>query len=151
MKEFQYGELPFDEWDGFWKSQPSDPDGTGAEYEFYARDLDAKLRRRYSNYPKDFYVRGDFFGDRSQDIEIVNPDVLTLEFLEALQSLLSGDRMWRIRIPTYLDPKAVIVIYPSTICVPKLWHTSGDTTESLQVIRTAMQRAINMDNDWRDQ
>ena len=145
-KDYQFGELSFDDWDGYWKANATDPDAKGGEYELYFRELDLALRARCPNYPDDFYVRGDFFGDRSQDVEIVNPHVLTMALLEHLQNYLAshGERMWRMRIPTYLAKNEVIVVYPSAICFPNIYRTGGDAEKSLKLIRGAMQKMIDM-------
>ena len=143
MKELRFGTLPFDQWSGYWKAHADDQDVGGREYELCFRDLDRKLRRKYSNYPRDFYVRGDFFGDRSQDIEIVDPAVLTVSLLRDLQQFLLQDekRLWRMRIPTYLDDQTVVVIYPSVIFVPQADQSNRDDDQALAVIRNKMYQA----------
>jgi len=138
MREYKFGELTFDEWQGFWKSSPTDPEVTGREYEEFARELDHALRLKYPNYPNDFYVRGDCHGDRSQDIEIVNPAVLDSDLLQDLKEYLltHGSKMWRIRIPTYLGPKQVVVIYPSEIFLPG--SSCGNFEQDLEALRTQL-------------
>ena len=138
MNNHRFGVLSFDEWPGFWKANPTDLDVTGQEYEEFYRNLDRSLREQYANYPTEFYVRGDCYGDRSLDIEIVNPDVLTASLLRDLQNRLKaeGANLWRIRIPTYLEPNQVIVVYPSGICVPG--NSSGDLKQDIELITSQL-------------
>ena len=140
MKNYRFGILAFDEWPGFWKAHSTDPEVTGQEYEEFYRNLDSSLRQQYANYPSEFYVRGDCYGDRSQDIEIINPNVLTVSLLNDLQSRLKaqGADMWRIRIPTYLEPNQVIVIYPSAICFSG--SSSGNIEQDVEQIKSQLTK-----------
>src|SRR6266403_1599848 len=92
--DFRTGTLRFSEWDGIWKSSPDDHN--------VGRD----------EYVKDFYIRGDYAGDRTQVLEINNPEILNLKFVREIQSWLldTGHNTWRVVVPTYLTKKEVIMI-----------------------------------------
>jgi len=70
--------------------------------------------------------------------KIVNPGVLTASLLIELQNRLKaeGANLWRIRIPTYLEPNQVIVVYPSAICIPG--NSSGDLKQDIELIRSQL-------------
>lgn len=120
MDNYRYGRPTFDEWDGLWKDELNELNVERAEYERVVSELDGYCRQTVVGsavYSKDFYLRGDFTGDRTQVVEVNNPQVFTVAFLEQLQRWLieSGHRNWRIIVPTYLTKREVIVIYPDAI------------------------------------
>lgn len=93
--------------EGLWKANALEPDVEGDEYETVAEELDHYCRDAFSlnpKFPEDFYVRGDFTGDRTQVVEISNPSIVSMELLNELQKWLwKYHENWRILIPTYLD------------------------------------------------
>jgi len=63
----------------------------------------------------DCYVRGDNFGDRTQQLCIVNSKILTPELLKYLQEFLqSGWTDWRVMIAIG-KPEEHVMIYPDVI------------------------------------
>jgi hypothetical protein len=97
-----------------WKASPSDPEIDGEEWVTFLGHVEEHFRINYENFPDKFYFWGDFSGDRTLDLEIVKPTVLTGRLLSDLQKYLqmNGQKMWRIRIPIYFkpdDPHRVVV------------------------------------------
>lgn len=110
----------FCEWDRLWKASATSSDVTRDEYEAVFQEFDAYCRKmfaRFPRYPVDFYIRGDFAGDRTQVLEVNNPQILTTDFLKEIQHrLLQAEHTdWRIVIPTHLTKREVIVLYPRTV------------------------------------
>jgi hypothetical protein len=145
----QFGTPRFSEWDGLWKQSISEADVTGAEYEEVSSELDGCLRRMFRSgptYVRDFYVRGDFTGDRTQIIEINDPRILTQAFLTRLQGWLvsSGHSNWRILIPTYLTKNEMIVVYASSIRISA--EREKSLAEALQSIADRMTSYVRKPN-----
>jgi len=87
----------------------------------------------------DFFIIGSILEDKTHCIEFVNPAKLTINFIHQIQQWIAQVYPhWRIFIPTYLDPKAVIIIYRSAIRLPKVYE--GNTEDGLQRIRDKMNR-----------
>jgi len=116
---FKFGCLSFEEWSGLWKYSEDESDVDGNEYYNFCKDLDVWLRREFSSYPEEFYLWGDFYGDRSVDVEIVNGEMLNEEFIEKLQQYLYANNNWRFKIPTYINSTSVIVVYKDRVFLPK--------------------------------
>lgn len=126
---FQAGTLRFNEWDGLWKNSPGDSDVDRGEYEEVFSKLDLLWREAFQKSPhyiKDFYIRGDYTGDRTQIVEINNPKILNLKFLLAIQRWLFRPELdgWRIIIPTYLTKNETIVVYRSKVCISSKYEKS---------------------------
>ena len=126
--EYAIGEPEFECWTTLWKARLSDPDIDGVEWVTFLGQIEEDFRRTYENFPDEFYFWGDFSGDRTLDLKIVKPAVLTGSLLSDIQSYLqlNGQRMWRIRIPIYFqpnDPRRVIVVYADAIDIPRLVGT----------------------------
>lgn len=122
-EEFRCGTPSIDEWRKCWKSTPLDTPVTDEEYGKVWDEFETKLdevgKEGYGD-GDDFYFRGDNFGDRTQYLEVVNPDILQMEKLLALQSWLRIPKyaQWRILILTYTEkPSSGIIIYPNAIVV----------------------------------
>jgi len=127
--EYRTGNPTFDEWDGLWKSYEGEPDVSRDEYERVFYELDRHCRRTFSDFPKylaDFYIRGDYTGDRTQLIEINTPRILNLKFLNCFQRWLNetGKSSWRIAVPTYLTKKETVLIYPGQIRISDNYEQS---------------------------
>jgi hypothetical protein len=142
-RDFRTGTLRFSEWDGLWKSSPDDDDVGRDEYEQVYGELDRFCRKTYRHSPqyvKDFYIRGDFAGDRTQVLEINNPDILDLKFVREIQKWLLdyGHNTWRVVIPTYLTKKEVIMIYPSSIRISAKYETS--LAKEIRTIASKMRK-----------
>jgi hypothetical protein len=119
------GETDFESWDRLWKASPGDPEVDSEEWLNFSERIQEYLRGGYENFPDEFYLWNDFSGDRTLDLKIANPTVLTAHLLSDLQEYLqvNGQKMWRIRIPIYFkldDPHRVIVVYPNAIDIPPL-------------------------------
>ena len=140
---FRTGKLAFFEWSGLWKNA-QDEDVVGRdEYEEVFSELDSFCRKSYKNSPRfirDFYIRGDYTGDRSQVLEVNDPAILNISFLIGIQKWLSlsGHTNWRVIIPTYLTEKEVIVIYPDAIRISPEYETSP--TSGLEIIASRMRK-----------
>ena len=114
------GETDVECWNKRWKSCANDPELDGEEWVTFLAGIQEYLRQKYDNYPDEFYFWGDFSGDRTLDLKIAEPTVLTARLLTDLQKYLTqnGQRMWRVRVPIYFtsdDPHRVIVIYPDSL------------------------------------
>ena len=126
MKEgYATGETDFESWDRLWKASPSDPEVDGEEWVNFSERIHEYFRRGYENFPDAFYFWNEFSGDRTLDLKIAKPTVLSARLLSDLQKFLqvNGQKMWRIRIPIYFkpdDPHRVIVVYPYSIDIPPL-------------------------------
>jgi hypothetical protein len=119
------GETDFESWDRLWKAYPGDPEVDGEEWLNFSERIQEYLRVGYENFPDEFYFWNDFSGDRTLDLKIAKPTVLTARLLSDLQEYLqvNGQKMWRIRIPIYFklnDLHRVIVIYSDAMDIPPL-------------------------------
>jgi len=124
-KGYAIGETDFECWSRLWKACPNDPEVDGEEWVAFVERIEEYFRSNYENSPDEFYFWGDFSGDRTLDMKIAKPAVLTARLLADLQKFLqiNGQQMWRIRIPIYFkpdDPHRVIVVYPHAIDIPPL-------------------------------
>ena len=122
---YTIGETDFECWDSLWKACPGDPEVDGEEWVTFVDRIQEHFRSNYENFPDEFYFWGDFSGDRTLDLKITKPTVLTSRLLSDLQKYLqmNGQKMWRIRIPIYFkpnDPRRVVVVYPHAIDIPPL-------------------------------
>ena len=122
---YAIGETEFECWSSLWKARPSDPALDGEEWVIFLERIQEHFRNNYENFPDEFYFWGDFTGDRTLDMKIAAPTVLTVRLLSDLQKYLqvNGQKMWRIRIPIYFkpdDPHRVIVVYHHTINIPMI-------------------------------
>ena len=122
---YVFGETDFECWDKLWKASNSDPEVDGEEWVNFSELMQEYFRGSYEKFPDEFYFWNDFSGDRTLDLKIAKPTVLTTRLLSDLQEYLqvNGQKMWRIRIPIYFklnDPHRVIVVYPDAIDIPLL-------------------------------
>ncbi|HKQ47768.1 MAG TPA: hypothetical protein VJZ71_06850 [Phycisphaerae bacterium] len=145
-KDYVYGTPSTEDSNGLWKSAPSDPDVTNEEYDRAYEVMEDWLSRLGKvGYRKGchFYFRGDNFGDRTQYLEIVDPSVLHIKVLLALQSLLREPRFaqWRIVIPTYLDKPSGIMVYPSAIVVGQPRHELS-STELSDIVKRMKEKDV---------
>ena len=127
---YAIGETDFECWNTLWKARPSDSEVDPEEWVIFLDRIQEHFRRNYENFPDEFYFWGDFSGDRTLDLKVAKPAVLTARLLSDLQKYLqmNGQRMWRIRIPIYFeanDPLRVIVVYPHAIDIPPLREPGG--------------------------
>lgn len=141
--KFRVGNLRFDEWDGLWRSSLEEDMVGPDEYEGVFSELFDYCLQKYRTSPlfkDDFYIRGDYTGDRTQVLEINHAENLTLDFVLEIQKWLlhSDHKNWRIIIPTYLTKKEVIVIYPSSIRISERYESS--LAESIKKIASRMKR-----------
>ena len=122
---YAIGETDFERWGRLWKARASDPELDGEECVIFLERIQEHFRSNYDNFSDEFYFWGDFSGDRTLDLKIAKPCVLTACLLSDLQEYLqmNGQKMWRIRIPIYFqpnDPRRVVVVYPHTINIPPI-------------------------------
>src|SRR5215468_9360689 len=126
---YAIGETDFECWDRLWKASASDPELDGEEWVILLKRVQEYFRSKYEDFPDEFYFWGDFSGDRTLDLKIAKPAVLTGRLLSDLQEYLqmNGQKMWRIRIPIYFqpnDPRRVVVVYPHAIDIPLILPSS---------------------------
>jgi len=119
-KRYSIGQTDFECWASLWKACPSDPEVDAEEWVTFVARIQEQFRNHYENFPDEFYFWGDFSGDRTLDLKIAKPTVLTARLLSDLQKYLQrhGQKMWRIRIPIYFkpnEPHRVIVVYSHAI------------------------------------
>ena len=123
IKEYSIGQTDVEWWGRLWMARASDPEVDGEEWVTFLEHIEEHFRINYENFPDEFYFWGDFSGDRTLDLKIAEPRVLTARLLADLQKYLqrNGQRMWRIRIPIYFtpnDPHRVVVVYPHAMDIP---------------------------------
>ena len=126
IEECMIGETDFESWGRLWKAGDSDLELDGEEWVIFLERIQEHFRSNYENFPDEFYFWGDFSGDRTLDLKIAKPTVLTARLLSDLQKYLQINRqkMWRIRIPIYFkpnDPRRVVVVYPHAIDIPPVF------------------------------
>jgi hypothetical protein len=146
--EYVYGTPSVEESDSLWKRFPGELDVTGDEYEAAANSLVQHLSKRYTLYSYDvdgdLYVRGDFFGDRTQYVELYLPELISAAFISYLQSWLRAydAGAWRIVIPTYVGDAATIMIYPDVVRLGAEWEANlSDTYTTIpKMMRDADKR-----------
>ena len=119
------GDTDFDCWGRLWKARASDSEVKGEEWVTFLEHIEEHFLTHYENFPDAFYFWGDFSGDRTLDLKIAKPSILTAPLLVDLQKYLQihGSTMWLIRIPIYFKPNdrhRVIVIYSDAIDIPPL-------------------------------
>src|SRR5215468_6843354 len=124
-KRYSIGQTDFECWASLWKACPSDPEVDAEEWVTFVARIQEQFRNHYENFPDEFYFWGDFSGDRTLDLKIAKPTVLTARLLSDLQEYLqmNGQKMWRIRIPIYFQPshrRRVFVVYPHAINIPPI-------------------------------
>lgn len=124
-----YGTPSAEESDGLWKARPSDPDVDSEAYNAATLSLDAHLRNQFvlgaTAKRGDLYLRGDFFGDRTQYLELLVPELIGVELIGSLQTWLRAydSGTWRVVIPTYVEDAAgAIMVYPSVVRLGKRWE-----------------------------
>jgi hypothetical protein len=143
--EYVYGTPSGEESDGLWKRFPGEPDVTDDEYEAAANSLAQHLSKKYMLYrydvDGDLYVRGDFFGDRTQYVELYLPELISVDLISYLQSWLRDYEAgaWRIVIPTYVGDAATIIIYSDVVRLGAQWEPdlSNAYTTIPQMMRAA--------------
>ena len=144
-EKYAIGETDFERWGRLWKACASDPELDGEEWVIFLERFQEHLRNNYENFPDEFYFWGDFSGDRTLDLKIVKPTVLTARLLSDLQEYLrsNGQKMWRIRIPIYFQPndsRRVVVVYPHAIDIPPILPSG---------IRSSLDLCAHDDTFWR--
>ena len=138
--EYVHGTPSFEESNKLWKSSPNDSEIDWDEYEAAANSLVDHLRKRYTiDVDGDLYVRGDFFGDRTQYIELCKPEVFSKDFIEHLQLWLQvyEGGAWRILIPTYVGDAETPFVYPYIVRLGSQYDINSD--ESFSTIARLMR------------
>jgi len=87
-KGYAIGETDFECWSRLWKACPNDPEVDGEEWVAFVERIKEYFRSNYENFPDEFYFWGDFPGDRTLDMKIAKPAVLTARLLADLQKFL---------------------------------------------------------------
>ena len=110
---------------GPWMSRRDDAEPTVAEHEsFYsglADCLDAAIAEdRAGGNGSSAYIRGDFFGERSEEMYIygercVGRVEILASAVRAVQRHLAGHQRWRVIVPLGEGPEFAVVIYPTKI------------------------------------
>jgi hypothetical protein len=131
--EYVYGTPSLEESNKLWKRSPHDSEIEWEEYEAAANSLVEHLGRRYTvEVDGDLYVRGDFYGDRTQYIELCRAELFSRDFIEHLQLWLREyeDGAWRIVIPTYLGEAATPMVYPYIVRLGSEYDINSSETYS---------------------
>ena len=79
------GETNSECWCSLWKARPGDPAVDAEEWVIFLQHLEEHFRSNYENFPDEFFFWGDFSGDRTLDMKIAKPTVLTACLLVVLQ------------------------------------------------------------------
>jgi hypothetical protein len=82
---YAIGETDFECWGRLWNASRSDPEVDGEEWVTFVACIQEHFRRNYENFPDDFYFWDDFSGDRTLDMKVAKPTVLTAGLLSDLQ------------------------------------------------------------------
>jgi hypothetical protein len=148
--EYVYGTPSIEESNKLWKRSPHDSEIEWEEYEDAANSLLEHLRKRYTvddgEVDGELYVRGDFFGDRTQYIELCKPEVFSKDFIEHLQLWLQEyeDGAWRILIPTYVGDAETPFVYPYIVRLGSEYDINSD--ESYSTIARMMRAFQNKED-----
>ena len=138
--EYVYGTPSMEESNKLWKSSPHDSEIEWDDYEAAANSLVEHLRKRYTvEVNGDLYVRGDFFGDRTQYVELCKPEVFSKDLIEHLQVWLREyeEGRWRILVPTYVGDAETPFVYPYIMRLGSQYDINSD--ESYSTIARLMQ------------
>lgn len=123
-RPYNYGNLSLDEWSGAWCARPGalevDEGIVHKRFQEASCDFSQRLSRLGMTEIADrcdLYFRGDFLGDLTHYLELVNPVKLTLSFVTTLQSWLQEReyREHRILIVSYVSDGGTLVIYPDVV------------------------------------
>lgn len=140
--QYHYGTPNIEEWGALWKDSIHDKDAVeDEEFDLAYRSLEsclAKIGKVGFERGSDFYVLGDSYGDRTQDIQLVNPDSLTREFLEHVQQWIQTSHpKWRVVVPVCaMGQKHAVVIYKDVIRLPSEFEP--DIQQGLSLIRAGL-------------
>jgi len=104
------------EWEGRWRYSESDPPSTFEECNQATFSLWSYLEKTYrvgSGDWDDLFLRGDYFGDRTQTLEIVYPPALDPGLSKLLLGWVGDNaQKWRIALPSFLGHRDAFVVYP---------------------------------------
>jgi hypothetical protein len=105
--------------EGTWKASADTPRLSDEEYYNALDSLERYVGEKYiCSWRKGFYqcyLRGDNYGDRTQDFEVRDPEIFTLELISYLQAWLQDFPLWRIVTPCHLGEEKLVVIYPRRV------------------------------------
>ena len=118
MDDYRYGTPSLAEWRGLWLASPAVSPHSREEYDDACGALSSRLRVHLQiplgEYPA--YFRGDDYGDRTQYLDIGNPDILTADLVLAVQSWLREDTLRLSRVYVITDGEDDnLMIYPYAI------------------------------------
>ncbi len=141
-EEYVYGTPSAEESSKLWKRFPGEPGIDSEAYEAATISLERHLAKRYALFGSqaDLYLRGDFFGDRTQYVELYLPELIGPEFIAYLQNWLRSYEggAWRAVIPTYFDDAAgAIMVYPDLVRFASKWKE--DAASAYQAIPKLMR------------
>jgi hypothetical protein len=104
---------------GTWKASADAPPVSNEEYDDSTRALERNLGEKYiCGWSEGFYqcyVRGDNYGDRTHYLEVLDPEIFSLELITYLQAWLQDFPLWRIGTPCHLGKERVVLIYPRRV------------------------------------
>jgi hypothetical protein len=119
MAKFVFGTPSAKESDHLWLPAKESGAPTGNEFESACTFLEKKLIAylRAAKLRRDAcYLRGDFWGDRTQYLEVDDTRALTPAFFEAISDWLRElEGQWRVAVPHKLLPGDAIIVYDSAI------------------------------------
>lgn len=142
--QYQHGTPNFEESGALWKDSIHDSNAIeDEEFDLAYRSLEsclAQIGKVGFQRDCDFYVLGDSYGDRTQDIQLLNPASLTREFLQHVQQWIQTNHpKWRVVVPVcVLGPKYAVVIYKDVIRLPSEFEP--DLERGLSLIRAGLSK-----------
>ena len=143
MNKYVYGTPSAEESNLLWLSNSEEVTVDGNDYEKASFSLEKHLAKRYDlgseNRLGVCYVRGDFYGDRTQYLEVYDEQIITVEFLKYVQEWIASYEPggWRVVILTYSE-EAAIMIYESCVRFNKELELMS-TDDAILYIRNRMQ------------
>lgn len=123
-----------------WVDDPSSDLPDGNEFEVCVEKMDRSLEKWLKSQKQrvgSCYYRWDFFGDRTQYLEVNDIQLLDEQLIVYVQLELKKKwANWRVAIPTPGAPGEAIMVYPYVV---RIWREgTAPLSQLLQSIRTKM-------------
>jgi hypothetical protein len=119
MENYVTGTPSLEESCDLWKVDLNEPEIDYGEYLDASMSLTDHLELKYpgANKGDDLYVRGDWFGDKTQYVYFYLPEIIDMDFLAYLQVWLRtyGNNDWRILVATEIGNEEAVMVYPNAI------------------------------------
>ena len=98
-----------------WIMRPGMAQPTGNDFEQRSVALEEFLKKRGVLDPDSYYLRGDFFGDRTLFVIVNDAAACTERLMRTFQEWLEGNSDWRVALVLGTTPAESIVVYASEI------------------------------------